>query len=121
MNAAYIQPYSRAVVKLLKGFVEKDDVVWNDLLDYQSEIQDYISVMGLELIVKKDEGFAFVKQMKFDEDKTLNMVSRRSYGFEVSVILIVLRQILEDFDSNPTESQASDKYVTATEIKEEAE
>ena len=37
------------------------------------------------------------------------------------MILIVLRQILEDFDSNPTESQASDKYVTATEIKEEAE
>ena len=87
MNAANIQPYSRAVVKLLKGIVEKDDVVWNDLLDYQSEIQDYISVMGLELIVKKDEGFAFVKQMKLDEDKTLNMVSRRSYGFEVSVIL----------------------------------
>ena len=49
------------------------------------------------------------------------MVSRGSYGFEFSVILIVLRQILEDFDSNPTESQASDKYVTATEIKEEAE
>ena len=40
MNAANIQPYSRAVVKLLKGIVEKDDVVWNDLLDYQSEIQD---------------------------------------------------------------------------------
>lgn len=28
MNAANIQPYSRAVVKLLKGIVEKDDVVW---------------------------------------------------------------------------------------------
>ena len=26
MNAANIQPYSRAVVKLLKGIVEKDDV-----------------------------------------------------------------------------------------------
>ena len=95
--------------------------MWNDVLDYQSEILDYISVMGLELIVKKDEGFAFVKQLKLDDDKTLNMVSRRLYGFEVSVILIVLRQILEDFDSNPTESQASYKYVTATEIKEEAE
>ena len=44
MNAANIQPYSRAVVKLLKGIVEKDDVVWNDLLDYQSEIQDYIRI-----------------------------------------------------------------------------
>lgn len=121
MNATNIQPYSRAVVKLLKGIVEKDDVVWNDVLDYQSEILDYISVMGLELIVKKDEGFAFVKQLKLDDDKTLNMTSRRLYGFEVSVILIVLRQILEDFDSNPTESQASYKYVTATEIKEEAD
>ena len=68
MNAANIQPYSRAVVKLLKGFVVKDDVVWNDLLDYQSEIQDFISVMGLELIVKKDEGFAVVKQLNVDED-----------------------------------------------------
>ena len=33
-------------MKLLKGIVEKDDVVWNDVLDYQSEILDYISVMG---------------------------------------------------------------------------
>ena len=63
--------------------------------------------------------FAFVKQMKLDEDKTLNMVSRRSYGFEVSVILIVLRQILEDFDSKSKQSRRlRTKYVTATEIKE---
>ena len=121
MNGSNIQPYSKAIIKLLKGIVEKDDSVWNDVLDYQNDIQDYISVMGLELIVKKDEGFAFVKQMKLDDDKTMNMVSRRQYGFEVSVMLIVLRQILEVFDSNPTESLSSDKYVTAEEIKEETE
>ncbi len=120
MNSSNIKPYSKAIVKLLKGIVEKDDVVWNDLLSYQSDIQDYIAVMGLELIVKKDEGFAFVKQLKLDDYKTMNMVSRRQYGFEVSVMLIVLRQILEDFDSNPT-MQATDKYVTAAEIKEETE
>lgn len=121
MNGSNIKPYSKAIIRLLKGIVEKDDSVWNDVLDYQNEIQDYISVMGLELIVKKDEGFAFVKQMKLDDDKTMNMVSRRQYGFEVSVMLIVLRQILEVFDSNPTESLSSDKYVTAEEIKEETE
>ena len=33
MNATNIQPYSRAVVKLLKGIVEKDDVVWNDVFE----------------------------------------------------------------------------------------
>lgn len=120
MNSSNIKPYSKAIVKLLKGIVEKDDVVWNDVLTYQSDIQDYIAVMGLELILKKDEGFAFVKQLKLDDDKTMNIVSRRQYGFEVSVMLIVLRQILEDFDSNPT-MQATDKYVTASEIKEETE
>lgn len=120
MNSSNIKPYSKAIVKLLKGIVEKDDAVWNEVLSYQSDIQDYIAVMGLELIVKKDEGFAFVKQFKLDDDKTMNIVSRRQYGFEVSVMLIVLRQILEDFDSNPT-MQATDKYVTASEIKEETE
>lgn len=120
MNSSNIKPYSRAVVRLLKGIVEKNDVVWNDVLSYQSDIQDYIGTMGLELIVKKDEGFAFVKQLKLDDDKTMNIVSRRQYGFEVSVMLIVLRQILEDFDSNPI-MQATDKYVTAAEIKEETE
>ena len=53
MNSSKIKPYSKAIVKLLKGIVEKNDVVWNDVLNYQSDIQNYIAVMGLELIVKK--------------------------------------------------------------------
>lgn len=121
MSEYGIKPYSKAVIKLLKGVVENNDVVWNDLLTYQADIQNYISTMGLELIVKKDEGFAFVKQTILDDDKTINLVSCRQYGFEVSVMLVVLRHMLEDFDSNPTLSQATDKYVTAEDIKEETE
>ena len=105
----------------MKGVVENNDTIWSDILTYQTEIQDYISLMGLELILKKDEGFAFIKQRTNDDAKTVNLVSRRQYGFELSVMLVVLRQMLEDFDSNPTLSQATDKYVTAFEIKEETE
>ena len=121
MSEYGIKPYSKAVVKLLKGVVENNDTIWSDILTYQAEIQDYISLMGLELILKKDEGFAFIKQRTIDDAKTVNLVSRRQYGFELSVMLVVLRQMLEDFDSNPTLSQATDKYVTAFEIKEETE
>lgn len=121
MSEYGIKPYSKAVVKLLKGVVENNDTVWSDILTYQTEIQNYISLMGLELILKKDEGFAFIKQRTNDDAKTVNLVSRRQYGFELSVMLVVLRQMLEDFDSNPTLSQATDKYVTAFEIKEETE
>ncbi len=121
MSEYGIKPYSKAVVKLLKGVVENNDTIWSDILTYQTEIQDYISLMGLELILKKNEGFAFIKQRTIDDAKTVNLVSRRQYGFELSVMLVVLRQMLEDFDSNPTLSQATDKYVTAFEIKEETE
>lgn len=79
------------------------------------------ALWGVELIVKKDEGFAFIKQTILDDDKTINLVSRRQYGVEVSVMLVVLRHMLEEFDSNPTLSQATDRYVTAEDIKEETE
>ena len=116
-----IRPYSKVIVRLLKGMIERNNSVWDDIIAYQDEIQDYISVIGLELIVKKDEGFAFVKQAEMEDGSTLNLVSRRQIGFETSIVLVVLRQILEDFDSNPTETQSFEKFVTNTEIKEEVE
>ena len=110
-----IKSYSKAIVYLLRKTVEKSSPVWNDILLYQSNIQEYLSVIGLELIVKKDEGFAFVKQIVYD-DTTLNLVTRRQLGFEVSIVIIVLRQLLEDYDSNPTETQSLDRIISTNEI-----
>jgi hypothetical protein len=114
------KPYSKAIVKLLKGVVERNSSVWEDVIHYQNEIQEYIAQIGLELIVKKDDGFAFVKQFEDSEGKTLGLVTRRQIGFETSIVLIVLRQSLEEFDSNPTQL-ATEKFITDTEIKDELE
>ena len=114
-----LKPYSKAIVFLLKKTDEKSSSVWEDIINYQIEIQDYLSVIGLELIVKKDEGFAYVKQIVWKDDAALNLVSRRRMGFEASIILVVLRQILEDYDNNPIETQSIDKIITNNEIKDE--
>jgi hypothetical protein len=118
-----IKPYSRAIVRLLKGTIERNrnSNVWDDVVNYQIEIQDYISQIGLELLVKKEEGFAFVKQLEDSEGNTLNLVTRRQIGFETSIVLVVLRQSLEEFDSNPTQFQVFEKFITDSEIKEEIE
>lgn len=121
MSTTDIKPYSKAIVKLLKGIVEYNDPAWNDILQYQADIQAYLGVIGLELIVKKDDGFAFVRQAMLDDGKTINLATRRQLGFEISVILIVLRNMLYEFEMNPTDSQADEKYVTTTQIKEEVE
>lgn len=115
-----ITPYSKAIVRLLKSTVERNSNVWDDIINYQHEIQDYIGQIGLELIVKKDEGFAFVKQFEDSEGNTLGLVTRRQIGFEASIVLVVLRQSLEEFDSNPTQL-ATEKFITDSEIKDELE
>lgn len=116
----HITPYSKAIVRLLKSTVERNSNVWDDVINYQTEIQDYLSKIGLELIVKKDEGFAFIKQLENSEGNTLGLVQRRQIGFETSIVLVVLRQSLEEFDSNPTQL-ATEKFITSTEIKDELE
>ena len=118
-----LKSYSKAIVKLLKGTIERNrnSNVWDDVVNYQIEIQEYISQIGLELIVKKEEGFAFVKQLEDSEGNTLNLVTRRQIGFETSIVLVVLRQSLEEFDSNPTQFQVYEKFITDIEIKEEVE
>ncbi len=113
------KPYSKAIIRLLKGAVDKNNKVWDDIINYQIEIQEYISVIGLELVLKKEDGFAFVKQIEDSNGGTLGIASRRQIGFESSIILIVLRQSLEEFDSNPAQFQISEKFITDTEIKEE--
>ena len=116
-----LKPYSKTIVKLLKSPIERNSPHWDDVVMYQEDIQAYISVMGLELIVKKDEGFAFVKQFEDSDGNTQGLIVRRQIGFETSIILVVLRQSLEEFDSNPTNHQVAEKFITDTEIKYELE
>jgi len=117
-----IQPYSKAVVRLLKGTVNKKDSVWGDVILYKKEIADYINIIGLELIIQEEDGYAFVKQFIIDEDdNTLGLVNRRAIGFEVSVVLVILRQMLEEFESNPIDIQSTTKYILKEDLKAEIE
>ena len=117
-----IAPYGRTVVRLLKGPVEVTDPnAWEDILNYRSEINKYLMNIGIELIVKRDEGFAYIKQIVDDEDRTTGLIPRQQLGFEISVILIILRQMLEEFDSNMDELYATERFVSADELKERIE
>jgi hypothetical protein len=118
----YEKPYSRAIVKLLKGTVDRNSTEWQNIANhYQLEIQDYLNQIGLELLVKKDEGFAFVRQYENGEGNTLGLIVRRQIGFEISLVLVVLRQSLEEFDSDPTHIQVDEKFITDSEIRDEVE
>lgn len=112
------KPYSKAIKRLLKGTVEKNSSVWGDVLNYQREIGNYLDVINIELIVKKEDGFAYIKQRQ-EEEEEFNLQKKTSVGFPVSVVLIVLRRMLMTFENDVTDVDTIDKIVTKNEIKEQ--
>ena len=83
-----LKEYSVAIVRLLKSTVNSGDKVWDDVLLYRKPIQEYVNVIGLELIIKENDGYAFLKQFPIDDDdNTIGLVSRKQVGFETSVLL----------------------------------
>lgn len=117
-----IKPYSKSIAKLLKGTVESKDTVWNDIILYKNDIQQYINQIGLELILKEDDGYAYIKQFEIDEEgNTIGLVSRRKVGFETSILLVILRQIIEEFEYNPIDIQSNERYISHEELRDEIE
>ena len=54
---------SKIVINLKKGvvYLEADPVLWQQLLNLQTQVAEYVSVLGLSLLVDESEGYAFLQ------------------------------------------------------------
>ncbi len=103
---------SAMVIGLLKGVIyrEGDERLWGTLLDLQARVRDYVSVLGLELVLDESEGYAFLKsRAETAEDeaaaKLPRLVARRPLSFPVSLLLALLRKKLAEFDAGGAETR----------------
>ncbi|MCZ9884550.1 DUF4194 domain-containing protein [Arthrobacter sp. B2a2-09] len=95
------------VTRLFKGVVysETDEKIWQSLIGLASQIRDYVSVLGLDLILDESEGYAFLKSRE-DPDVTLpRLIPRRQLTFDVSLLLALLRARMLEFDTNSSETR----------------
>ena len=93
------------VTRLFKGvlYAEADEKLWQSLLGLSSQVRDYVSVLGLDLILDESEGYAFLKSRE-DPDGTLpRLIPRRQLTFNVSLLLALLRGRMLEFDTNSSE------------------
>lgn len=93
------------VTRLFKGvlYAENDEKVWQSLLGLTSHVRDYVSVLGLDLILDESEGYAFLRSRE-DPDGTLpRLIARRTLTFNVSLLLALLRGRMLEFDTNSSE------------------
>lgn len=112
-----LEPYSKIIVRLLKGDMDYRDKLWKDLLHFELDIHEYINKIGLELIINKDDQYALLRQFEIDDSgNTIGLKVRTTIGFETSVVCILLREILDEFESNPTKVSTNEKYISHKEL-----
>lgn len=93
------------VVPLLKGVLYRDDkpAVWNALLNLQAAARDYVSVLGLDLVLDEAEGYAYLRSRAEDDRDDggqARLISRRQLSFPISLLLALLRKKLAEFDAS---------------------
>lgn len=97
---------STLLIPLLKGVIyqENDAGQWNALLNLQARVRDYVTVLGLELVLDEAEGYAFLRARQESEDdaaaKLPRLIARRPLSFPVSLLLALLRRKLAEFDAS---------------------
>ncbi len=107
MSAEGSDDLSVVLVHLMRGVVERDGApqVWLTLIERQSRVRDYVSVIGLELEVDEAEGYAFLRQKpsREGEPELPRLVSRRQLSYSVSLLLALLRKRLAEHDAASSE------------------
>ena len=105
------------VTKLFKGVVyaETDEKVWQSLLALTSQVRDYVAVLGLNLILDESEGYAFLRSREDPEGTLPRLIPRRQLTFDVSLLLVLLRKRLLEFDTNSSELRL---IMTEEELKD---
>lgn len=93
------------VTRLFKGVLcrEADEKLWQTLGELSSHVQDYVSVLGLELFLDDAEGYAFLRSR--DDSDLPRLVQRRQLTFNVSLLLALLRARLAEFDQRNDETR----------------
>lgn len=91
------------LVGLFQGVLyrDQDAPLWQALLDVQPRVRDYCSTIGLELILDEAEGYAYLRQRVVAEGEPAlpRLIQRRQLSYPVSLILVLLRKKLAEFDA----------------------
>lgn len=115
------EPYAPVIVRLLQGGIYDDnEKMWNELLLHEMQVREYFGRIGIELIIDKRDGYAFLRQVELDEEgRTIGLIRRMPLSYEVTLICVLLREWLDEFEVSDTDTR--NLYVTHKALRERME
>jgi len=92
-----------AITILLKGIFYKDDNLkaWAELVERSySTVEEYFEIIGLELFVDENEGYAYLKSKAYEDESFAppKLIQKRELSYKVSLLCVILRKEIVDFD-----------------------
>jgi len=109
MNTPMDADFSAALIALMCGIVDREDnaALWQRLIELRPRVAEYVALMGLELILDEAEGYGYLRQRRAapGEPELPRLVARRQLGYSVSLLLVLLRRKLAEFDADGGETR----------------
>ncbi|NEW60434.1 DUF4194 domain-containing protein [Sulfurovum sp. bin170] len=98
---------STVIIKLFNGVLYKNDnpKEWLELEKSFATISDYLKPLGVEVIFDEAEGYAYLQSLELEEDFP-KLLRKRTLSYKVSLLLVLLRKRLTQFDMQSDESRA---------------
>lgn len=113
---------SGVLIKLLQGFLlQEDKQAWEALQLQQTVVREFFATLGLHLHLDENDGYAFlrtipmgesedgkvtgesaighIQQEEAVEKKKLTLMRKVPLSFEVSLLCVLLREALDQFDA----------------------
>lgn len=100
-----------AIALLLKGLFYKSDNenAWLEMLEHsRGAMHDYFEVIGLSLEIDEVEGYAYLKTIPQEEEtqQLPKLINARELSFKVSLLCVLLRKKIVDFEMQNESSRA---------------
>jgi Domain of unknown function (DUF4194) len=107
-----------AIIRLMQGVVyrDSDEDTWLTLERSGAGVRDHFATIGVDVVVDEAEGYAYLRSRpEEDGDEALpRLVRRRALTYNVSLLLVLLRKRLVEFETTGGEGRlvlASDHLV----------
>jgi hypothetical protein len=92
-----------AIIRLMQGVVyrESDEAMWLTLERSGAGVRDHFATIGVDVVVDDDEGYAYLRSRPDVEgaEALPRLVRRRALPYNVSLLLVLLRKRLVEFET----------------------
>ncbi|QGN34426.1 DUF4194 domain-containing protein [Microlunatus sp. Gsoil 973] len=98
-----------AIIRLMQGVVykESDEETWLTLERSAAGVRDHFGTIGLDVVVDDTEGYAYLRSKATEQgdDQLPRLIRRRSLSYNVSLLLVLLRKRLVEFETSGGEGR----------------